>query len=100
MAPPHAAHARGRRVPSIIVHGGAGAAVADADEFRPGMRAAVSAGWAVLAGGGRALDAVEAAVRSLEDDERLKGGRGAVRTEGGAGEMDASSTGRDRHAAG
>src|SRR5437899_8317334 len=96
MAPPHAAHARGRRVPSIIVHGGAGAAVADADEFRPGMRAAVSAGWAVLAAGGRALDAVEAAVRSLEDDERFNAGRGAVLTEDGTVEMDASIMEGDR----
>jgi len=96
MAPPHAAGARGRRVPSIIVHGGAGAAVADADEFRPGMRAAVSAGWAVLAGGGRALDAVEAAVRSLEDDERFNAGRGAVLTEDGTVEMDASIMEGDR----
>jgi len=83
-------------VPSIIVHGGAGAAVADADEFRPGMRAAVSAGWAVLAGGGRALDAVEAAVRSLEDDERFNAGRGAVLTEDGTVEMDASIMEGDR----
>src|SRR5207245_2333827 len=96
MAPPHAARARGRRVPSIIVHGGAGAAVTDADEFRPGMRAAVSAGWAVLAGGGRALDAVEAAVRSLEDDERFNAGRGAVLTEDGTVEMDASIMEGDR----
>ena len=83
-------------MPSIIVHGGAGAAVADADEFRPGMRAAVSAGWAVLAGGGRALDAVEAAVRSLEDDERFNAGRGAVLTEDGTVEMDASIMEGDR----
>src|SRR5438445_4745 len=92
MAPPHAARARGRRVPSIIVHGGAGAAVADADEFRPGMRAAVSAGWAVLAGGGRALDAVQAAVRSLEDDERFNPGRGAALAEAATGEMAAATS--------
>ena len=83
-------------MPSIIVHGGAGAAVANADEFRPGMRAAVSAGWAVLAGGGRALDAVEAAVRSLEDDERFNAGRGSVLTEDGTVEMDASIMEGDR----
>src|SRR2546425_11318185 len=89
MAPPHAAHARGRRVPSIIVHGGAGAAGADADEFPPGMRAAVSAGWAVLAGGGRALDAAEAAGRRLGGGERFNAGRGAGPTEGGTGGMEA-----------
>jgi beta-aspartyl-peptidase (threonine type) len=87
---PSLPRSRGRRVPSIIVHGGAGAALGDADEFRPGVRAAVGAGWAVLAAGGRALDAVEAAVRSLEDHERFNAGRGSVLTEQGTVEMDAS----------
>src|SRR5882762_5232860 len=96
MTPSDVARAHGRRVPSIIVHGGAGAAGADADDLRLGMRAAVSAGWAVLAGGGRALDAVEAAVRSLEDDERFNAGRGSVLTEDGTVEMDASIMEGDR----
>jgi len=87
-------------VPSIIVHGGAGAALANADEFRPGVRAAVAAGWAVLAAGGRALDAVEAAVHSLEDDERFNAGRGSVLTEAGTVEMDASIMEGDRLACG
>ena len=87
-------------MPSIIVHGGAGAALANADEFRPGVRAAVAAGWAVLAAGGRALDAVEAAVHSLEDDERFNAGRGSVLTEAGTVEMDASIMEGDRLACG
>jgi beta-aspartyl-peptidase (threonine type) len=87
-------------VPSIVVHGGAGAAVADADELRAGMRAAVSAGWAVLHGGGRALDAVETAVRSLEDHERFNAGVGSVLTEDGTVEMDASIMEGDRLACG
>jgi beta-aspartyl-peptidase (threonine type) len=49
------------RVPTIIVHGGAGADVSNAPEYRQGVRAAVLAGWRVLAGGGTALDAVESA---------------------------------------
>src|SRR5258708_16275880 len=89
MTPSDAARAHGRRVPSIIVHGGAGAAVADADELRLGMRTAVSAGWAVLAAGGRALDAVEAAVRSLEDDPPFNAGRGSALTQDGAPAIDA-----------
>lgn len=93
---PSPARARGRRVPSIIVHGGAGAPLADAAEFRPGIRAAVAAGWAVLADGGHALDAVEAAVRSLEDHERFNAGRGSVLTETGTVEMDASIMEGDR----
>jgi L-asparaginase / beta-aspartyl-peptidase len=87
---------RGRRVPSIIVHGGAGAPLDSAAEFRPGIRAAVIAGWAVLSAGGRALDAVEAAVRSLEDHERFNAGRGSVLTEVGTVEMDASIMEGDR----
>jgi L-asparaginase / beta-aspartyl-peptidase len=93
---PSPAHARARRVPSIIVHGGAGAPLESAAEFRPGVRAAVVAGWAVLAAGGRALDAVEAAVRSLEAHERFNAGRGSVLTEAGTVEMDASIMEGDR----
>lgn len=84
------------RVPTIVVHGGAGADPADAHEFRPGMRVAVLAAWAVLAGGGSALDAVEAAVRSLEDDPRFNAGRGSVLTAAGTVEMDASIMEGDR----
>ena len=83
-------------MPSIIVHGGAGAALENAETYRPGIRAAVAAGWAVLVAGGRALDAVEAAVRSLEDDERFNAGRGSVLTEPGTVEMDASIMEGDR----
>lgn len=88
--------AHSRRVPSIIVHGGAGARLDAAATFRPGIRAAVGAGWAVLAAGGRALDAVEAAVRTLEDDEHFNAGRGSVLTEAGTVEMDASIMEGDR----
>src|SRR5438874_2132981 len=95
MAPSHS-RPHGRRVPSIIVHGGAGAALENAETYRPGIRAAVAAGWAVLVAGGRALDAVEAAVRSLENDERFNAGRGSVLTEAGTVEMDASIMEGDR----
>ncbi len=44
------------------------------------MREAVAAGWRALAEGGTALDAVEAAVRSLEDHPRFNAGRGSVLT--------------------
>src|SRR5690242_16170708 len=99
MTPTHA-RARGRGVPSIIVHGGAGAAVDAVAEFRPGIRAAVVAGWTVLAAGGRALDAVEAAVRVLEDHPRFNAGHGSVLTEAGTVEMDASIMEGDRLACG
>ena len=79
------------RVPALIVHGGAGAdPTEDVDELRLGVRGAVEAGWQVLERGGRALDAVEAAVRVLEDHPRFNAGRGSVLTTAGTVEMDAS----------
>lgn len=91
---------RGRRVPAIIVHGGAGALPADQDELREPMRSAVRAGWAVLAGGGTSLDAVESAVRVLEDHPRFNAGHGSVLTEAGTVQMDASIMEGDRLACG
>ena len=60
------------------------------------MRAAVQAGWAALAAGGTSLDAVEQAVRVLEDHEYFNAGRGSALTEGGRVEMDASIMEGDR----
>jgi beta-aspartyl-peptidase (threonine type) len=87
---------RGRRVPALIVHGGAGAAPSDRDELRDGMRAAAEAGWKTLAAGGTALHAVEQAVRALEDHPRFNAGRGSVLTEDGVVQMDASIMEGDR----
>jgi beta-aspartyl-peptidase (threonine type) len=79
------------RVPALIVHGGAGANPADTpDELHEGMAGALDAGWTVLGAGGSALDAVEAAVRVLEDHPRFNAGRGSALTADGTVEMDAS----------
>jgi beta-aspartyl-peptidase (threonine type) len=78
------------RVPALIVHGGAGADPGGREELRGGLRDAVVAGWRAFAGGGTALDAVEAAVRSLEDHPRFNAGLGSVLTAAGAVETDAS----------
>ena len=79
------------RVPALIVHGGAGADPVDGrDELRQGIREAVAAGWKPLSEGGTALDAVEAAVRALEDHPRFNAGYGSVLTTAGTVEMDAS----------
>jgi beta-aspartyl-peptidase (threonine type) len=89
--PPATDRGSAPRVPTIIVHGGAGADPAEGpDELRQGMRAAALAGWRVLAEGGTALDAVESAVRALEDHPRFNAGRGSVLTRDGTIEMDAS----------
>ena len=98
MAPPRD-HAG--RASAVIVHGGAGADPADGrDELRAGVQAAALAGWRALGGGGRALDAVEAAVRVLEDHPRFNAGRGSVLTSAGTVEMDASIMEGDRLACG
>ena len=94
------APSRGRRVPAVIVHGGAGAVPTDREELREGLRAAVHAGWTALAAGGTSLDAVEKAVRALEDHPRFNAGRGSVLTEDGRVQMDASIMEGDRLACG
>ena len=78
---------------AIVVHGGAGGLPDDRarlERMRSGAAAAVGAGHAVLAAGGTALDAVEAAVVVLEDDPEFNAGRGAALTEYGRVELDAS----------
>src|SRR5438105_11035824 len=98
MAPPSESPVR---TPTILVHGGAGADPGDGrDELRAGVAAAARAGWRALADGGRALDAVEAAVRALEDHPRFNAGRGAVLTSIGTIEMDASIMDGERLACG
>jgi len=85
------------RVPTLIVHGGAGADPTEGrEELRAGIREAVAQGWRVLAEGGTALDAVEAAVWSLEAHPRFNAGRGAVLTRNGGIELDASIAEGDR----
>src|SRR5215831_12473432 len=76
--------------PSIIVHGGAGV-IEDERVGRcvAGVERAARAGWAVLERGGSAVDAVEAAVRDLEDDPEFNAGYGAVLNRLGTVEVDA-----------
>jgi L-asparaginase / beta-aspartyl-peptidase len=81
--------------PSLALHGGAGGrveelALAGQAPYAEGLRAAYRAGWAVLAAGGDALDAVCASVAVLEDDPLFNAGRGAALTATGQAELDAS----------
>ena len=81
---------------SIVLHGGAG--VAEHEDmppereaaFRAGMAEGLETGVAVLAAGGSALDAVQAAVEVLEDDPLFNAGRGAAFTADGHNELDAA----------
>ena len=54
------------------------------------LGAALRAGYAVLAGGGKSLDAVIATVVQLEDDPLFNAGRGAVFNAAGRHELDAA----------
>lgn len=77
---------------AIIVHGGAGAWDRSEDRLNEALAActeAASEGRSVLARGGSALDAVETAVRILEDCPVLDAGRGSYPTSEGNVEMDA-----------
>jgi beta-aspartyl-peptidase (threonine type) len=77
--------------PCIVVHGGAGReAPGDEGPRERGCIDAARAGWAILDGGGSALDAVVAAVATLEDDPWFNAGTGACATSEGTIEMDAS----------
>lgn len=89
----------------IVIHGGAGdierGRLTPAREaaHRAKLEEALRAGHAVLAGGGTSLDAVQAAIRVLEDSPLFNAGRGAVRTFEGVVELDASlMDGRDLRA--
>ena len=90
---------------SIAIHGGAGTIAREnmsAEQeaaYRASLQAALDAGKAVLADGGTAMDAVEAAILLMEDDEKFNAGRGAVFTWEGGHELDASiMDGRNRDA--
>lgn len=91
---------------ALAVHAGAGTLRRDAmgsaraSLYHAGLRRALEAGRSVLAGGGRALDAVTAAVVALEDDPLFNAGRGAVFTAAGTQEMDAAVMEGREHRAG
>ncbi|HLG88536.1 MAG TPA: isoaspartyl peptidase/L-asparaginase [Alphaproteobacteria bacterium] len=80
---------------AIALHGGAGGKPADMSaaeesDCRAGLAAALEAGASVLRSAGTALDAVEAAIRVLEDDPHFNAGRGAVFSARGRNELDAA----------
>ena len=90
---------------SLAVHGGAGAFAAltgqdEIDAYHQGLQAALEAGKSILARGGAALDAVEAAVFSMEDNPLFNCGRGSVFNNEGFHELDASIMNGDTLACG
>src|SRR4051812_2550175 len=78
----------------IIVHGGAGPDSSfirqNKEQIKQGLEEALKAGYSILAKEGKALDAVEAAVKSLENNPYFNAGRGAALNDRGEVEMCAS----------
>ena len=76
--------------PVLVVHGGAWAIPDEMVEAHlAGVQRAAAEGWGVLAKGGSAVDAVEAAVALMEDDETFDAGRGSFLTRDGRVQLDA-----------
>jgi beta-aspartyl-peptidase (threonine type) len=90
---------------TLVIHGGAGIieqgnlSAEEERGIRDALGNALEIGAAILRKGGEALDAVEATVRTLEDDPHFNSGRGSVFTFDGEIEMDAAvMEGRTRDA--
>jgi beta-aspartyl-peptidase (threonine type) len=81
---------------SFAIHGGAGVIERDSltpeqdAAYRAALHRALEAGQAILAAGGSAMDAVQAAIQIMEDDPLFNAGRGAVFTAEGRNELDAA----------
>lgn len=81
---------------AIALHGGAGTISPDTmtpekyTAYIEGLKAALDKGYAVLESGGTSIDAVQAAVMSLEDCPLFNAGKGAVFNHEGKHEMDAA----------
>ena len=81
---------------AMAIHGGAGAvprhtlSAEREQQYRDGLAAALDLGYGTLEQGGSSLDAVTAAVRTLEDNPLFNAGRGAALTRDGAAELDAA----------
>ena len=81
---------------ALVIHGGAGVierdqlSAAEEQAIRADLDAALEAGNLVLAAGGSALDAAQAAVVALEESPRFNAGKGSVYNAEGRHELDAS----------
>ncbi|MGB8193362.1 MAG: isoaspartyl peptidase/L-asparaginase [Chitinophagaceae bacterium] len=81
---------------TIAIHGGAGTILREQmkpeleQAYHEALQEALDAGYAILDGGGSAVNAVTVAVISLENNMLFNAGRGSVFTRKGGQEMDAA----------
>ncbi|MBN2828969.1 MAG: isoaspartyl peptidase/L-asparaginase [Candidatus Cloacimonetes bacterium] len=80
---------------SLAIHGGAGVISKDTppekvEAYNMGLREALEAGVKILSSGGKAIDAVVAAVLSMEENPLFNAGKGAVYNSQGTHELDSS----------
>ncbi|HEY6351593.1 MAG TPA: isoaspartyl peptidase/L-asparaginase [Candidatus Angelobacter sp.] len=78
------------QTPVLAVHGGAWAIPDDMVEAHlHGIRQAIANGWRLLERGGTAIEAIEAAITTMEDDETFDAGCGSFLTRDGRVQLDA-----------
>jgi beta-aspartyl-peptidase (threonine type) len=81
---------------ALAIHGGAGTILKSTMTpekelaYKNGLQDAIEAGESILKSGGSAFDAVESAIIQLENNPLFNAGKGAVFTNNGTHEMDAS----------
>ncbi|MBK8367713.1 MAG: isoaspartyl peptidase/L-asparaginase [Bacteroidetes bacterium] len=81
---------------ALAIHGGAGTILKSTMTpekelaYKNGLQDAIEAGESILKSGGSAFDAVETAIIKLENNPLFNAGKGAVFTNNGTHEMDAS----------
>lgn len=78
---------------AFVIHGGTlseQVPAADEKEIRAAMKEALLAGKKILESGGKSMDAVETAIKILEDSPWFNAGTGAVFTSEGTNELDAA----------
>lgn len=81
---------------TLVIHGGAGTikrgnmTPEQEKAYHQALENALNAGYEILAGGGKSVDAVVASIAIMEDSPLFNAGKGAVFTYSGKNELDAS----------
>lgn len=81
---------------TLVIHGGAGTIRREnlsperEKAYHEALKRALDAGYEILENGGKSLDAVIAAIKVMEDSPLFNAGKGAVFTNEGKNELDAS----------